>query len=462
VAVRIRTRLALATGAAVLGTAALVLGAVYLITLRELERETRSSIHRELDSLLAAAKAGGTKAMIDEVKRRSASPGAGYVYLVAAEHYERIAGNLRAWPRNLQEGRSQGAVPLEHGGDDVYFVRSFFLEVSSLDDGRHLLVGRDAASHADTRRILETSGVGALGIGVLFAVAAGLSMSRNLLGRLAHMHDTIQRILAGQRDGRVEVLPAGDEFDELAGQFNQLLDENERLVDQVREVTNNIAHDLRTPLARMHGRIEAALAESGASRETRATLEALSGDVQRMLDTFNGLLQIARIESRDLHEGLEAIEVEPVVRDVVDLYAPSLDEAGIALEVSVAPGLGARADRHLLAQALANLVDNALKYAATGAALEISARACGDGVELVVADRGPGIPAADRERVVQRLVRLDASRALPGTGLGLSFVAAVARLHGGELRLEDNAPGLRAVLRLSGGSPEAADQTSRS
>jgi signal transduction histidine kinase len=449
VAARIRTRFALATGAAVLGTAALVLGAVYLITLRELEREARSSIRSELASLLEAAKSGGTAAVIDEVERRSASPGAGYVYLVAAEHYERIAGNVRTWPGDLSEGGSGDAVALEHGRGDIYVVRSYFLEVSNLDDGRHLLVGRDAAGHADARRVLETSAVGALGIGVLFAVAAGLSMSRNLLGRLAHMHDTIQRILAGQRDGRVDARPQGDEFDELAGQFNQLLDENERLVAQVREVTNNIAHDLRTPLARMHGRIQGALAERGASRETQATLEALAGDVQRMLDTFNGLLQIARVESRDLHEHLEPIDVDPVVRDVVDLYAPSLDEASIALELCVPPGLRARADRHLLAQALANLVDNALKYAAGGRALEISARADGERVELVVADRGPGIAAADRERVVQRLVRLDASRALPGTGLGLAFVAAVARLHRGELRLEDNTPGLRAVLRLS-------------
>jgi signal transduction histidine kinase len=272
------------------------------------------------------------------------------------------------------------------------------------------------------------------------------------------MRATIASILGGRKDRRVEVGAAGDEFDELASQFNRLLDENDRLVTQVRDVTNDIAHDLRTPLQRMQGRLESALAAPSTPPEARRVLESFASDSERLLEVFNGLLQLARLESDELRRSMQPVSVETVVREIADLYAPLAEEAGLALRVDVEPRLTITADRQLLAQAISNLIDNALKYGAGGDAIQLDARRAADGVEIAVADHGAGIPEADRERVLGRLVRLDASRGIPGTGLGLSLVAAVARLHGGMLRLEDNQPGVRALLRVrtSPGEAEAA------
>jgi signal transduction histidine kinase len=187
-------------------------------------------------------------------------------------------------------------------------------------------------------------------------------------------------------------------------------------------------------------------------------LESFASDSERLLEVFNGLLQLARLESDELRRSMQPVSVETVVREIADLYAPLAEEAGLALRVDVEPRLTITADRQLLAQAISNLIDNALKYGAGGDAIQLDARRAADGVEIAVADHGAGIPEADRERVLGRLVRLDASRGIPGTGLGLSLVAAVARLHGGMLRLEDNQPGVRALLRVrtSPGEAEAA------
>ena len=197
----------------------------------------------------------------------------------------------------------------------------------------------------------------------------------------------------------------------------------------------------------------AALAAPSTAPEARRVFEAFAVDTERLLDTFNGLLQLARLESDELRRSMTPIAVEVVVGEVGELYAPLAEEAGLALDVVVEPDLTVTADRELLAQAIANLIDNALKYGGGGDGVRIEAQRREGGVEISVADHGAGIPEADRERVLARLVRLDASRGIPGTGLGLSLVEAVARLHGGTIRLEDNHPGVRAVLWLPESAP---------
>jgi signal transduction histidine kinase len=444
---RIRSRLGLATTALVAGTAALAIGAVYWATVTALQQDTEAAARAELDSLLGAFRSGGIDELVGEIGRRAQNPASqSFAYLVVKEGSVRIAGNVREWPAAEPDS---DAVPLEVQRADVWLVRSYRLESVRLDGGRSLLVGSDASAEAPLVRALQTTALGALVLSLLVAIGAGLAVGRRLLGRVEDMHDTIASILAGQKEGRVAVREGGgDEFDELAAQFNRLLDENDRLVEQVREVTNDIAHDLRTPLQRMRGRLEAALAAPSTSPDARRVLEGFAGDTERLLETFNGLLQIARLESDELRRSMQEIDVERVVREVAELYAPLAEEAGLALDVAVDPSLRATADRELLAQAIANLIDNAVKYGRGGGAIRVDARRSGDGVAISVADHGPGIPDEARERVFERLVRLDASRAVPGTGLGLSLVDAVARLHGGSVRLEDNRPGVRAVLQL--------------
>ncbi len=445
----IRTRLAIATGALVAGTAALTIGVVYWAAVSRVQQANQAAAHQELESLLSTWRSGGIEALTGDVDRREHDPASqGFAYLIVEELSLPVAGNVRAWPDGMPEESHAGLVPLEVRRSNVYLVRAHRLESVRLDAKRSLLVGRDSSGEAPLVAALQIAALGALAFSLLLAIGAGLAMSRRLLGRVEDMHGTIAAIRSGRRDGRVAVTPTGDEFDELAAQFNGLLDENDRLVAQVRGVTNDIAHDLRTPLQRMQGRLEAALAAPSTPPDARWVLEGLAVDTERLLDTFNGLLQLVSLESGDLRRTMAPIDVEAVVREVADLYVPLAEEAGITLRAAVEPGVQLTADRQLLAQAIANLVDNAVKYGAGGGAIEVGARRVEDGVEIVVADRGPGIPEEARERVLDRLVRLDASRGVPGTGLGLSLVAAVARLHGGSIRLEDHRPGVRAVLRL--------------
>ena len=445
----IRTRLAVATGALVAGAAILVLGAVYAATVSGLRRDTEGAAREELESLLDTWRSGGLGALVGEVRRRGADPAShDFAYLVAEQRTVFIAGNVRAWPEKVPEGARAGPVALEVRRSDVWLSSDYRLESVKLDGQRSLLVGRDASGEADLKGALQVTALGGLALSLVLAIGAGLGMSHRLLGRVEDMRVTIASILGGRKDRRVAVSAAGDEFDELASQFNRLLDENDRLVTQVRDVTNDIAHDLRTPLQRMQGRLESALAAPSTSPEACRVLEAFSGDSERLLEIFNGLLQLARLESDELRRSMRPVAVEAVVREIAELYAPLAEEAGLALRVDVEPGLAITADRELLAQAISNLIDNALKYGGGGDAIELAAQRSADGALIVVADHGAGIPEADRERVLGRLVRLDASRAIPGTGLGLSLVAAVARLHGGSLRLEDNHPGVRALLSL--------------
>jgi len=432
------------------GTGAIVVVGIYVGTAAGIERHSRRAVRAELERLVQSWRAGGLDGLIAEVERRSEAPEPReFAYLLTDAQHIRVTGNIREWPETYAGEGPGDEIPVDWREANVWTRREVQLEAVRLDRN-HLLVGRDEARDAGLLRTLQASALGGFLLAALVAIGAGLGVSRNLLGRVEQMREKIDEILGGAPNERVAVGPRGDEFDDLAARFNRLLDENRRLLEQVRETTNNIAHDLRTPLSRMHTRLEAALAAGAPIGDPRATLEALSADTDRLLDTFNGLLQIARVEDQELRRGLQPIDLKPLIEDIVDLYGPLAEEAGLVLESDLEAPLAVPADRQLLGQALANLVDNAIKYAPGGNTIEIAGRRRAWGVELSVADQGPGIPEADRTRVLGRLVRLDDSRAVPGTGLGLSFVVAVAGLHGGEVRLEDNAPGLRVILRLEG------------
>ncbi len=238
----------------------------------------------------------------------------------------------------------------------------------------------------------------------------------------------------------------GDEFDQLASQFNELSAENRRLIERTREVTNNLAHDLRTPLARMRRTLESAIGDTASQRDE--ALHTAMAETDSLLETFNGLLSLAQIESGALCDTMEPVALDELASSAIELYEPVAEETGIRLEASLQPGATAKLNRHLIAPSLTNLIDNAIKYAAAGGGIRVAtvAAAKGVGSQLIVEDAGPGIPKTERQRVLERFTRLDESRGLPGTGLGLSFVAAVAELHHATLALEDAAPGLRVNM----------------
>jgi signal transduction histidine kinase len=295
-----------------------------------------------------------------------------------------------------------------------------------------------------------------LGVMALVGIGGGYWVSRRLLARIDNLSATTRTIMAGDLSGRLPVSGSGDELDRLAQSLNLMLGRIEQLMAGLREVSDNIAHDLKTPLNRLRNRVEEALREPYDEMAYRETLERTIEEADGLIKTFNALLSIARLEAGAAGDNRDTLDLSALVGDVAELYEPVAEERGITLKAKVDGPIAIRGDRQLLGQAITNLIDNALKYGAPAAQggngwapeVDIRAEVHGGVAEILVADRGPGVPEAERERVLGRFVRLEASRSEPGSGLGLSLVAAVARLHGGALRLEDNEPGLRVVLSL--------------
>jgi len=261
-------------------------------------------------------------------------------------------------------------------------------------------------------------------------------------------------IMAGDLSGRLPVAGTGDELDRLANAVNAMLDRIVALMHGLSEVSDNIAHDLKAPLTRLRYRCEQALRGSPSDANYRAALETTIAESDELIRTFDALLMIARAESGHARDNMNDFDAAQIARDVGELYEPLAEEKGLALKVEAAAAAPVRGNRELVSQALANLVDNAIKYTAPGkfngspAEIVVKAGNEGERITLSVEDRGPGIPEADRSRVVERFVRLEQSRSEPGSGLGLSLASAVARLHGGELKLEDNHPGLKSTIAL--------------
>jgi signal transduction histidine kinase len=244
------------------------------------------------------------------------------------------------------------------------------------------------------------------------------------------------------------VVGTDDEFDRLSRNLNDMLNQIDRLMTGMREVSDNVAHDLRSPLTRLKSRLELTLFGHGNPEQYRQAIEQAVQETDKILSTFNALLSIAQAEGGAARGEMEAIDMATLCADVAELYEPLAEAKQLALTANLADSAPIKGNRHLLFQAVTNLVDNAIKYSAPGGAVSLSVAIAGDDVEIVVADRGPGIPEADRERVLQRFVRLEQSRTTPGNGLGLSLVTAVITLHDGALVLGDNQPGLMATLRL--------------
>jgi signal transduction histidine kinase len=430
---------------------------IYWNTTVLLQRQLSETIDAELQGLAEQYKAGRLDQLIRTVADRSRTPG-NSLYLVADKDGRRLAGNLTAVSPQLWN--SLGPVefayrrPAEGGSER----RLAFANVFRLPDGYRLIVGRDIEDRRVLARTIRRAMLWGLGVIALFGIGGGVWVSRKLLARIDAVSATTRTIMEGDLSGRLPVNGSGDELDRLSESLNLMLARIEQLMAGLREVSDNIAHDLKTPLNRLRNRVEAALREpEGGGPVYREALERTIEEADGLIKTFNALLSIARLEAGAGGENRETLDVSELVRDVAELYEPVAEERGLELRCETSEPIRVHADRQLLGQAIANLIDNAIKYGApepgqagNGKAPEVavSVRPRGSVAEIAVSDRGPGVPAAERDRVLDRFVRLEASRSEPGSGLGLSLVAAVARLHGGSLRLEDNDPGLRVVLAV--------------
>ena len=433
--------------------AASVLGVllfVYWTTANFVEQQTEATLDAEVSGLAEQYAQRGLSGLIQIVAaRRAGDRGDAMVYLVTDPDGRPLVGNIAAWPAGALTHSGWLSFGFERNINGRVVTHPARGRLFVIPGGYRLLVGRDindaAAFRGQVRATLLWAGLIALCIGLV----GGTVMSRNLLRRVEQVNRTSERVMTGNLSDRVPLHGTSDEFDLLAANLNRMLDQIERLMTAMREVTDDVAHDLKTPLSRLRGRLERALAEPSADSSQNEAIRAAIDEADRLLATFNALLSIAALESGAHSEQAELLNLSEIAKAAAELYEPVAEETGFTLTVVAGSGANILGDRHLLSQALANLLDNALKYAGSG---EIQIRVFSDNGQAVleVGDRGPGIPEADREAVLDRFVRLEPSRTTPGNGLGLSLVRAIVRRHSGVVVLGDNQPGLRVRLQFTG------------
>ena len=429
-------------------SAVALLGLVSWSTSMFIEWQVQETVEAEATGLSEQYRARGIRGLAEIIARRASEDmERRTVYLLTGPGNARIAGNLYGWPTESLDEAGWVRFAIERLGTET-LATEVLGRTYLLPDDHRLLVGRSLYEAARVKSAINRALGWGLALTVLLGVVGGYFTSRHLLQRVESMNRTARRVIGGDMKSRMRLSSAGDEFDQLAAGFNEMMDEIERLVESLRTVTDNVAHDLRTPLNRLRSRIDVALLTPADGDSLRRTLEETLAEADNILATFNAILTISNVESGQRLHSFESIDPARLAEDVAELYEPLAEEKGIALHSAFQPGLSVAGDRHLLFQALANMVDNAVKYTPAGGRVEMTLAATADdsGIEIIVADSGPGIAADQRQRVLERFVRLDATRTTPGNGLGLSLVQAVARLHGARLTLEDNHPGLRVRL----------------
>lgn len=444
---------------------------IYFSTADFVEAQAEETIDAEIRGLAEQYREHGLAGLVEIIDQRIAAAQRtpsrvdDTLYLITDPMLHKLGGNLQTWPEAVERGNGWVSFPVTADIEGNLETDAARASVIVLPGNFHLLVGRNLRdARLFRQRITTTLGWAAL-ITLALGVVGGLLMTRNMLRKVDAVNRTSTRIIHGDLSQRVPVSGTNDEFDQLAQNLNAMLDQIERLMAGMRQVTDNIAHDLRTPLARLRARLEVTLIENPDQARYADVLRDTINEADRLLGTFNALLSIAEAEAGSRRHGLEPVDLAEIARDVAELYEPVADEAGLGFQLAAADKVLVRGDRHLLSQAIANLLDNALKYTPAGAvALRVTTGAGKARVE--VADTGPGVPADRRSAVFDRFVRLEGSRSTPGNGLGLSLVRAVAKLHDGTVWLEDTQPGaelpgLKVIIELPLAASDAGSETDR-
>ena len=420
----------------------------YWNTRRTLDGQTDQIIEAEIIGLQEEYQHFNLPGLVETVRSRSLHAGQ-TLYLLSDGLHHVVAGNLDSWPQISSTPGDMVEFDYERPVDGKLEARRARGRVILVPGDFVLLVAQDVHDRYLIEHMFTTTLPWTVLLILLLGAVGGALLSSNMLRRLDTINRTSGEIIAGDLTRRVPLTGSGDEFDALAENLNRMLDRIERLMKGLREVTDSVAHDLRTPLNRLRNRLEESAARLTARGTPAEEIERAIAETDQLIGTFNALLLIAETDAGTTRAAMAALDLGEVAADVAELYEPLAEERKVTLTLVPGATPPIEGNRSLIAQALANLVDNAIKYTPAGGRVSIRAAASGDGVELSVADTGPGIPAADRARVTERFVRLEASRNSPGTGLGLSLVLAVAHFHKAVLTLEDNQPaGLKAVLRF--------------
>ena len=423
---------------------------IYWFTANYMVRESDALIETEINDLVERYDTLGLDGLTSLINARlSQLPSGLSVYLLAGKNYYPLAGNLDEWPQASTDSEGWIDFKLTSNEDGSYREHVVRARRFTLPGGYHLLVGR-IISHlvAMEKRISVTMAWG-LGLMLVLGSAVGWLMSQRMASRIEAINRTNRDIINGDLSRRIPLQGTNDELDRLASGLNEMLDRIQALMEDVRRVSDNIAHDLRTPLGRLHNQLNNLRNEVKRAGLDTSSIEQALNESEGLLATFNALLRIARIEARSRAEGFTPVDFAALVLDAAEYYEPLAEAREQTLLVKAAPAVQLVGDRDLLFQAIANLLDNAIKYTPRGGEVQVKLAVKAPGTaELTVVDTGPGIPAAARQRVFQRFFRLEDSRSTPGSGLGLSLVEAVVHLHGMEISISDNSPGTRITLDI--------------
>jgi len=442
--------------------AAVLVFYVSALSERLLTGQIRDAVQQEVTQVKRAYDAGGLNLLLRTMERRSRQPGAN-LYVIASPSGEILAGNVAGVQPGVfgAEGWTELPFRYERYGESTGERRNLAIaNIFILDNGLRILIGRDLGEPERFRLLVRQALMLALAIMGVGALVIWYGIGRNALKRIDRLTDASRKIMAGDLSQRLPVGGSGDEFDRMSDSLNTMLERIEKLNEGLRQVSDNIAHDLKTPLTRLRNKAADAL-DSGNPEGRRAALEGIIGESDQLIRTFNALLMISRVEAGSMAAEMSAVDLSSIVADSVELYEPVAEEAGLALKAEIEPGVEVQGNRELIGQAIFNLIDNAVKYSGGchGAAeIVLTLTRDADGVRLAVADHGPGVPADKRGDVVKRFFRLDESRSKPGTGLGLALVEAVMELHSGRLELSDTAPqapvsrGLTAAMVFPAGA----------
>jgi signal transduction histidine kinase len=438
--------------AALLLTSALLLTFIGRLTQQQLYADAQANVTRERDALVADIAREGLQASARVIAAESNLPGT--VILLLAPDGSTVGGNMAAWPSGLSARRGFATITIARpNGDEPYGVAT-----TTLADGHRLLLGRSLASEARLTQSLRTSLLTAISLAFILALMTSFILARLISARVQNIADVAGAVAAGDLGRRVDEPTAGsgDAFDAMARALNAMLGRIEALIGEIRMVTDGLAHDLRSPLTRLKARIDRLARGEGDLSEDIA---AIGNEADALLAMLEASLELSRIEAGIGRDAFVRLDVAALARDLAEMYEPLAEENGVTLRISTAEPLFVAGHRNLLSRALANLIDNALRYGNAGGVIDVAATGTTDGVALSVSDRGAGIAAAHHGEALRRFGRVDAARRVGGVGLGLSLAAAIARLHGGTLTLVDNRPGLKVVIDLPRG--EAAESRLR-
>ena len=422
-----------------------IFGVIYWATSGYMVRGLELSVEAEMASLLEVRASGGPDGLVTAVSQRAGGPNHRSTYILLQDASgKRLAGNLPTLPARV----GWQDLPLPAGEDGADESDTFRAKGVTLPDGAFLLVGESTFPLKETREFI----VRAFGWGMLvtaaLALLGGMVMSAGLLRRVEAVRRTAEEIMAGDLSRRIPIQGTGDDFDLLSASLNEMLDRIQTLMEGLRQVSNDIAHDLRTPLTRLRQRLESARLRARTAEEYAGIVDSTIGDTDQILRTFGAMLRIAQIEAGTARARFTDVDLSGVLRAIVDLYAAFAEDQKQELVGNIADGVTIRGDRELLTQMMVNLVENALRHSPAGTRIEVRLERLAGSALCVVMDNGPGIPAEEHDKVFRRFYRLDASRATPGSGLGLSLVAAIAELHHVSVTLADNNPGLKVTLRF--------------